>query len=257
MKNVPAKRVSSNLCGTFITRQIRFRNVERADSDLEEKQTRLKYNRSMFARTRDELTELCLRVLMERRETKEKCIIESIEPTERDIRSIVRLSHKFEVSLKRGQVPEVIQVRCITSWEPMRDENKRDKEGNEQPKEVPLNDVFKEDPVVLRKLKAQFMAQKSIGSEYDVITGHQPYPLYKAYDGPYLEDPDDDAKNHAWRRVPKGTSYVSIIPLCVRFYDDEAQFYFRPPGVINEWIQLTTLNYPNNIYMVAIPRIRI
>ena len=263
MKNVPARKVSSNLCGTYVTRKLRFRDISRKGSYLGQKQTRLKYNRSMFARTKDELTELCLRSLMDVKEVKEKVVMESIEPAEGGIQSIIRLSHKFEVPVKRGPTVEIIEIKSLTSWEPLDNEGERKEKQNEQevkedeqPREVPLNDVFREDPVVLRKLLLQYKSREIPEEDYEAVTSHQPYPMWLPSKPPNLDYKHRDIKNYGWHRVPKDVSYVSVLPLTAKFYTEGEVFYYSPPGMINEWVHLLTFNGRDPVQTRALPRIK-
>ena len=111
MGNLPAQRVSSNFCHNFVVRQVRFKPSNEEGPNV--KQTRLKYNRSVFAGTQDQLTEICLKILIDSYECNEKVTTEWTEVERDQYKRKVTISHK--IYILNGETPsKAMEIRCQT-----------------------------------------------------------------------------------------------------------------------------------------------
>ena len=217
-----------------MTRQIRFRPYQEKSFENKPK-LRLKYNRSMFAGTKDQLTELCLKVLMEENEVKEKLIVESLEPIEGKAESTVTLSHKLKVRFKENRPEHGVEVRCLTSWV----------RWKQSEKEIPMNDIFREDEFVRRKLKAQLASRKRLCQ----ITGYTgiwlttgEVAMGEATAKNSLYELGTESEESPWKLIPKKHSYDAALPYYEMFRRkllEENRIVLSPPGAIVKRIEMT------------------
>ena len=235
LDNVPERRVSSNFCNAYVVRQIRFKECDK-DSNSVPKRTWLKYNHSMFAGTKDQLTELCLRRLMEKIECQEKLIVESIEPTKTGLSSTITLSHKFEVPV--GQAPsKTMEVRCLTSWVPLKEEKGTPDSEGYQKADVPLSNIYNEDSYVLYKLHKQFKNRRKLCLKYGMRRVLPKERLFEKGKEPWFIDLKEFDERRKWKRVPKGRSYVGALPVMFHFSGGKETYTHYPPGEIIKFVQ--------------------
>ena len=194
----------------------------------------------MFAGTKDQLTELCLKKLMENQNCCEKLIVESIEPTEKGTCSVITLSHKFKVPV--GQPPsKTMEVRCLTSWVPLREAKGKPGTETYQEADVPLRDIFEEDKFVLRKLRKQFRTRYKLGFKYEV---RDTLPKERVFQFEF-EEPNyfklgTRSENAEWGRVREGKSYLGALPMMYQFSNETKSYYYYPPGEIVKFIDECT-----------------
>ena len=242
IKERPARRVSSNFCEKYITREIKFR-LKRGKSFEKGVKTRLKYNRGIFSRTKDQLTEMCLRVLLERRDVQEKLIVESLEPVDGNPESKITISHKIKIPPKDETLNHFVEVKCLTSWVRWEKESKEKHIPDNEPN-VPLNNVFQEDKFVLQKLRARLATRKELfatGNKLLVWLNGGGESTAKFALKIRLFEVGEENEESPWQLIPEGHSYDAILPHFEIYrteFHREDPIFWGPPGGIFKAIEL-------------------